>query len=157
MTAIRPSEFAPALLAFFGAAAGGVLVFTGLSKAGSFEAFAGAVTRQGVVPTGWVRDASVAFIALELLVGIVAVRLVVSAKGRRRWGMWLLAAFFGGLTAYSAYLWVHPPVVAGSCGCGLSSRVIEHWAPLARRNGGVSLAFVLGAWVLSARRGVESG
>ncbi len=155
MNILSPLRLAPGFLALLGAFAGGVLIFTGLMKVSAFEVFVEAVTKQGVMPAAWIRLASVAFVVLELLVGLAAVWLCVSSNSRRRWAMWLLATFFGGLTVYCSWLWMHPPIIAGSCGCGLSSRIIEDWAPMVRRDGGVALAFALGALVFPGRRGSE--
>jgi len=130
------------------------LLISAFGKFSSLETFHEALRAHALVPRALLPFTTWAMPILELSVGALAIWRLLTTGSTRAPAVALLVVFVM-LTAYTTVLAIRPPAEPAGCGCGLSRAVVEHWWPLAVRNG--VAAAILVACALGVRvPGAES-
>lgn len=107
--------------------------------------FRSALVAQGAITGRWLTIALWGAPSLELASSAIALPAMV--HHRLRVAALTIASVFLGLASYALYLDRHTPPSPAPCGCGLSRRPVEHWAPIALQNALIGTAFGFGACV----------
>lgn len=117
------------------AAAAGIMIYSGVTKATDIPAFARLLNAQGLIPADAAIASAWSVTIAEIAVGAVGLYFATSSRQRPLGGL-VVGAMFAALSIYATVLWLKPPAKPTGCGCAWSRRVVEDWGPLAARNWG---------------------
>jgi hypothetical protein len=126
-------------------AVGGLFTFTGSVKVFSIHEFAGTLAKHGVFRVEHLIVVAWSVAITEWVVGLTSI--AASARlAPHRASLLLSGGLFMVFALYCLYLSRYPPAVAVGCGCGISTRPVEHWEWLGLRNAGASVGLAWLGW-----------
>lgn len=114
-------------------------------KAQDHRAFISTVESHGLIASAWAPGLSVAFIAMEGFLAVIALAFSIVSRRSASFAALMFAFFFSSLSFYAASLVVIPPANPVSCGCGVGGESVANWMVIAVQNTGIALlAFACG-------------